>query len=182
MKSTLPKVLTRICGRPMIAYVLDTLEAFGSLRPWSSFGSGLIPCARPRALAPLRGSSRPTGYRARRHAGVASVGHGTRTVLVLNGDLPFVTTDTLTRLTAHASGDTGASTILTMSGRPCGLRPRDSATTAASCSASSRTADATAEERAVREINVGAYAVRARAAASGAAEFCGRPMRRENTT
>jgi bifunctional UDP-N-acetylglucosamine pyrophosphorylase/glucosamine-1-phosphate N-acetyltransferase len=81
------------------------------------------------------------------------------TILILNGDLPFVTADTLGRLLAHHRTHGVAATILTdIRNDPAGYGRviRDAG---GGVQRIVEDRDASPDERAVREINVGAYAV-----------------------
>lgn len=159
MKSALPKVLHRICGRPMVAYVLDTLEALGVATPVVVIGHG-ADAVRDAIGARARYAVQPeqlgTG-----HAVMQALPHlraDANTVLVLNGDLPFVTAQTLARLIAAHHQAQAAATILTdVWDDPAGYGRvlRDGS---GRVQRIVEDRDATPAEQAVKEINVGAYA------------------------
>jgi bifunctional UDP-N-acetylglucosamine pyrophosphorylase / glucosamine-1-phosphate N-acetyltransferase len=159
MKSALPKVLHRICGQPMVAYVLDTLKALGVASPVVVVGYGAETVREAlgnRARYAIQAERLGTG-----HAVMQAVPHirpEAGTVLVLNGDLPFVTADTLARLLEMHREARAAATILTdVWDDPAGYGRvlRDSR---GYVQRIVEDRDATEDERVVREINVGAYA------------------------
>jgi bifunctional UDP-N-acetylglucosamine pyrophosphorylase/glucosamine-1-phosphate N-acetyltransferase len=159
MKSALPKVLHRICGRPMVAYVLETLGALGIESPVVIVGYGadaVREAVGDRARYAIQLEQLGTGHAVMQALPVLPP--GAKTVLVLNGDLPFVTADTLVRLLETHRRAGAAATILTDTwDDPAGYGRvlRDGRGFVRRIV---EDRDATPEERAVREINVGAYA------------------------
>ncbi len=105
MRSALPKVLQRLAGRPLLSYVLDAAR---SLKPRQ------ILVVHGHGGAEIRSAFR--GVRVRwveqtrqlgtGHALAQALPHVARNadVLVLNGDVPLVRTDTLRRLAQAAKG------------------------------------------------------------------------------
>jgi bifunctional UDP-N-acetylglucosamine pyrophosphorylase/glucosamine-1-phosphate N-acetyltransferase len=159
MRSRLPKVLHQICGRPMIAWpVAAALEAGaakvvvvdGPKRPldgWLPDGVELAVQAEPNG----------TGG-----AVLAAVDHlGEGPVVVVNGDAPLVTADTLKRLLeAHAAQGAQATLAAMELDDPGGYgriirRPDGSVARVVETKVAG---DATAEELAIREVNAGLYA------------------------
>ena len=118
MKSSLPKVLHRIGGRPLVGHVLDTaLRPRAASASSSSSGTSATWSSRPSADAapevrrrrPGRGPGhRPRGRGGPRRARRTSTGD----VLVLSGDVPLLEADTLAGLVrAHRDG-AAAATVL----------------------------------------------------------------------
>jgi bifunctional UDP-N-acetylglucosamine pyrophosphorylase / glucosamine-1-phosphate N-acetyltransferase len=103
MKSTLPKVLHKIAGRPMLGHVLDVARALGAQRMVVITAPGAEPVA---ALAKEWGAE--TAVQDRQlgtgHAVLAArpaLGAFPGNVLVLFGDAPLLTASTLGRLVAR---------------------------------------------------------------------------------
>ena len=122
MKSDLPKVLHAVGGRPMIRHVLDTVAPLEPAKCVVVVGPGMDAVAE--AVAPHATVVQPErlgtadAVKAAR-AALADFRRGT--VLVLYGDTPMITTDTLRRMVAARA--TGASIVV------LGFRPD----TAGSC-------------------------------------------------
>jgi len=120
MKSSWPKVMHRIAGRTMIGHVLAAVADLGLARVTAVIAPGMETVARevaPHGTA-IQDQALGTGH-AVRAAEAAMAGVKARTVLVLYGDTPFVSTATLRRLLErrHAS-DNPAVVVL-------GMRPQD---------------------------------------------------------
>ncbi len=108
MHSEVPKVLRTILGEPMLAYVLQALSPL--CRGPDPRGGG----TRRRVRAPdvpghgrrLRGAGRAARHRARPADGLAVLeAAGYDYVLVVNGDVPLLTTDILAGFVAEALSD-----------------------------------------------------------------------------
>lgn len=99
IKSKRPKVLHEIVGRPMVDYAIDAARAIGSLRPIVVIGYGAGEAKQAmgdRVVYVLQSPQRGTG-----HAVLQArdqIDRSSDLVLVLYGDTPFITTDTLRRL------------------------------------------------------------------------------------
>jgi bifunctional UDP-N-acetylglucosamine pyrophosphorylase / glucosamine-1-phosphate N-acetyltransferase len=165
MKSDLHKVLHPIAGRPMLMHLLASLDTLAPERVVVVVGSG-----RDQLEAALKGREvklavqEPqlgTGH-AVQQAEAALTGFD-GTVLILYGDAPFVSADTMARLVARLDeADAPAAVVL-------GFRPADPAAYGRILAdASGRIEkmveykDASAAERAVTLCNSGLMAVRAR--------------------
>ncbi len=160
MVSALPKVLHSICGRPMLAYVLDTLAAVGVSAPIvvighegeqvrAALGDGLRYAVQEEQLG--------TG-----HAIMQALPHlegYSGTVLVVYGDVPFLRPETIETLLAHHRSQGASATILTdLRDDPSGygrvLRDANG-----NVRRIVEEPDASPQEREVREINAGMYAI-----------------------
>lgn len=162
MHSDRPKVLHRIGGRPMLEHVVDAAAGLGSPRLHIVIGHGAD-------LVKLHFESRPgiswviqeqqlgTGHAVQQAMpGIARApdeGESDTLVLVLCGDVPLISTETLRDLVANAGPDTLA--LLTLvADNPAGLgrilRDRDKRVTGIV-----EEKDATEEQKALREINTG---------------------------
>jgi bifunctional UDP-N-acetylglucosamine pyrophosphorylase/glucosamine-1-phosphate N-acetyltransferase len=96
MKSGVPKVLHPLCGRPMLAYVLDawtsTLDGAGSHRPIVVFSpavAAIVDVFAEGVTFALQDEPRGTGDAVR--AALSVVPHDATEILVLSGDVPLVT-------------------------------------------------------------------------------------------
>jgi bifunctional UDP-N-acetylglucosamine pyrophosphorylase/glucosamine-1-phosphate N-acetyltransferase len=158
MKSSLPKVLHRAAGRPLLQWVVDTARAAGCERILVVVGHG---AERVREEIQgedlgwvLQAEQRGTGHAlAQAEAEIP----GEATVLVLSGDVPLVQTATLDRLAADAEAGWGAMAVAELPdpgalGRV--IVDRDGAFRAIV-----EFKDATPEQRTVRLINAGIYAL-----------------------
>lgn len=158
MKSKLYKVLHPVCGKPMVGHVLDTVKKAGCERNIVVVGHGA------EAVQSYLGASAEyvlqeqqlgTGH-AVKQAGPL-IGQEEGTTIVICGDTPLVTTETLEALFELHSRKGAAATILTASmDNPKGygriIRGQDG-----SVQRIVEQKDCTAEEDAVKEINTGTY-------------------------
>jgi bifunctional UDP-N-acetylglucosamine pyrophosphorylase/glucosamine-1-phosphate N-acetyltransferase len=161
MKSDQPKVLHRVAGRPMIEHVLETAGALG---PRSTtvvvghLGEALRDALKDR---PDLGFAVQEPQLGTAHALLMAEpalrdAHGV--VLLLSGDVPLLSTITLERLVRHHDATHASATILTaVVDEPHGygriVRSAERIVKVV------EERDATADERAIREINAGIYAL-----------------------
>jgi bifunctional UDP-N-acetylglucosamine pyrophosphorylase/glucosamine-1-phosphate N-acetyltransferase len=96
MKSAVPKVLHPLCGRPMLAYVLDawasTVDGSTGARPIIVFSptvAAMIDVFADRAVFALQDEPRGTGDAV--NAALAVVPGDATEILILSGDVPLVT-------------------------------------------------------------------------------------------
>lgn len=162
MASALPKVLHKICGRPMIAYVLDTLAQVGIASPVVVVGHG----------AEQVRVALGDGVRYAVQAEQLGTGHAVAqalplledhagTVLIVYGDVPFLRAQTIETLLAHHRAQGAAATILTdLRDDPTGYGRvvRDGR---GNVRRIVEETDASPAEREIREVNVGMYAIEA---------------------
>ena len=160
MVSALPKVLHQICGRPMIAYVLDTLVQVGITSPIVVVGHGgeQVRAALGEGVRhAVQDEQLGTG-----HAVMQALPHledYTGTVLIIYGDVPFLRAETIETLLAHHRSQAAAATILTdLRDDPSGYGRvlRDAH---GNVRRIVEEPDASPEEREVREVNAGMYAI-----------------------
>jgi bifunctional UDP-N-acetylglucosamine pyrophosphorylase/glucosamine-1-phosphate N-acetyltransferase len=119
MKSALPKVLHRIAGRSMVGHVLDNLAALKVAKTAVVIAPGMDAVAKevaPHAVA-IQQEQLGTAHA----AAVArnAVGRIDGTVLVLFGDSPFVTAETIGRMVARREGPDRPTVVV------LGMRPKD---------------------------------------------------------
>ncbi|MDO0914276.1 bifunctional UDP-N-acetylglucosamine diphosphorylase/glucosamine-1-phosphate N-acetyltransferase GlmU [Streptomyces sp. DT2A-34] len=164
MKSATPKVLHELCGRSLVGHVL---AAARELRPENLVV--VVGHAREKVTAHL-GEIDP-GVRTAVQAEQNGTGHAVRmaleelggtvdgTVVVVCGDTPLLTGETLTRLAATHSADGNAVTVLTAEvpdATGYGRIVRDGVSGAVTAIVEHK--DATESQRAIREINSGVFA------------------------
>lgn len=160
MKSATPKVLHRLCGRTMLGHVVTAARDLEPKQLLVVVGHGrdlvaehlaaVEPTARPVVQEPQHG----TGHAVR--IALDAVGPVNGTVVVVNGDLPLLTTQTLRRL-VEGHVDRAASVLSAVLPNPTGYGRvvRDAGGTLA---AIVEEKDATPEQRALTEANMGVYA------------------------
>ncbi|MGY0233272.1 bifunctional UDP-N-acetylglucosamine diphosphorylase/glucosamine-1-phosphate N-acetyltransferase GlmU [Longispora urticae] len=159
MRSALPKVMHPLLGRPLVGHVLaaaaplDPEHTVVVVGVGSELVTDYLATALPGAVTALQETQGGTGHAAR--VGFEAVKDVEGTVVVLFGDNPLLRPETIEKLVAvhEAGGD--AATVLTASQEdPTGLgrilRDADGRVTGIV-----EERDATAEQRAIREINSG---------------------------
>ena len=159
MNSDLPKVLHPLCGRPMISYVVEAIRRVGVRRPLLVVG----PDAAPIRAALGSGvdyvvQHRPLGTG---HAVAQALSRlrGRSTTYVVHGDMPFVSPATFRALRGAVRGPVAAALAT-------GVGDRDQRFGRILRDGQQRFVrivedrDATPEERAIREVNVGVYCFR----------------------
>lgn len=166
MKSALPKVLHRLCGKPMLHWVVDAAFAAGARDVVVVVGHGreaveasLAAAYGDRVRTALQAVQRGTGDAVR--CALPALAADAEHVLLLCGDTPLLeaeelralrdatvaSAEPLAVLTCDAPDPTGYGRILRdAGGRLLGIREHR---------------DASAEERALREVNSGVYVARA---------------------
>jgi bifunctional UDP-N-acetylglucosamine pyrophosphorylase / glucosamine-1-phosphate N-acetyltransferase len=160
MKSARPKVLHHVAGSPMIEYVLSTAAELGAATRTVVVGheAGLLQAA----LAPhadlrfvLQTPQLGTAHAVRQAEALMAGLRGT--LVLLSGDVPLLSVDTLRRLLARHVETAAAATILTaVVDNPFGYGRivRDGDAVAAIV----EQRDASPAQREIREINSGVYA------------------------
>ena len=119
MKSDLPKVLHRVCGRPMVAYVVDAARELTGTRPLVVVGYGAEQVRQAlgeSADTVLQEPQLGTGH-AMLQAHSMLEGR-TDTVLVMYGDTPFISAETLRAMLERHTSENASATLLT-------FRPHD---------------------------------------------------------
>ncbi|MFI8349773.1 bifunctional UDP-N-acetylglucosamine diphosphorylase/glucosamine-1-phosphate N-acetyltransferase GlmU [Streptomyces sp. NPDC085596] len=164
MKSATPKVLHRICGRSLVGHVLaasreldpaELVVVVGHAREQVAAHLAEID---PGVRTAVQERQNGTGHAVR--MGLEELGGPVDgTVVVVCGDTPLLTADTLARLTATHDTDGNAVTVLTAEvpdATGYGRIVRDGANGAVTAIVEHK--DATDEQRAIREINSGVFA------------------------
>jgi bifunctional UDP-N-acetylglucosamine pyrophosphorylase/glucosamine-1-phosphate N-acetyltransferase len=158
MMSALPKVLHRICGRPMIAYVLDRLADLSIASPIVVVGheAEQVKAAVGGVRTVVQAEQGGTGHAVMQAMPLLAGFSGT--VLVLYGDVPLLRSETIDVLQTHHREQTAAATILTdVPTDPTGYGRiiRDAH---GNVRRIVEDADASPDERQIREVNAGIYA------------------------
>lgn len=158
MRSALPKVLHAAAGRPLLAWVVDAARAAGCSKILIVIGHGAEQVRE--AIQGddigwvLQAEQRGTG-----HALAQAEGHvdGAATLLVLSGDVPLVTAETLDQLASEAEAGWGAMAVAELD-HP-GSLGRVITTADGKLYRIVEARDAEPEQLAVRRINAGLYAL-----------------------
>ncbi|MBW5800305.1 bifunctional UDP-N-acetylglucosamine diphosphorylase/glucosamine-1-phosphate N-acetyltransferase GlmU [Halomonas elongata] len=157
MRSSLPKVLHSLAGKPMVSHILDTTSGLEAERTHVVVGHGAERLREALAEYPvnfvLQAEQKGTG-----HAVAQSLdGLGEGKVLVLYGDVPLIQRDTLRALLAPVDEDhMGLLTVTLEDPTGYGRILRDEAGEAV---AIVEQKDADEQQRAVRECNTGIMAM-----------------------
>lgn len=163
MKSALPKMLHPLLGRTLLGHVLAATAVLQPSRSVVVVGHGAdqmkahLAEVAPAALPMFQAQQRGTGHAARVALEATAVNAGT--VVIANGDCPLLRPGTLLALVDAHEAAGAAATILTAEvADPYGLGRivRNSSTGAVDAIVEER--DATADQRAITEINSGLYA------------------------
>lgn len=118
MKSALPKVMHPVAGRPMVLHVLDAVEAIGAERAVVVIGPDMPEVARvvqPYDTA-IQAKQQGTGDAVK--AAKQALGDFRGTVLILYGDTPLITPETLRRLLEARERAKPATAIVVLGFRP----------------------------------------------------------------
>ena len=162
MKSDLPKVLHPLAGRPMIAYSLDLARAVGEGPPVVIVGHGaeeVMAAVEGDATFVFQREQLGTGHAVMQAESVLA-GQAER-VLVFAADMPLLTASTLRRLVVRQE-ETGAAVVMlsVVADDPRGfgrvVRDADGRPLAIV-----EEAEATPEQKAIRELNAGVYCFQA---------------------
>lgn len=162
MKSSLPKVLHRVAGRPMVGYVVDAARALEPERVVVVVGyraDQVTECLGGEVIYALQEPQLGTGHALQ--CARDALGREEADLLLLYGDIPLVRPETLRDLVSRHRAERAAATVLTVSlADPTGYGRivRDQAT--GSVARIVEQADAGPDELAIREINTGIYCFR----------------------
>jgi len=159
MKSSLPKVLHPICGKPMLFYTLEAVRRLQTARTVVVVGKNSGPTMKAPGMPEGVVFAVQKEQKGTAHALIAALPslRGSATVLVLNGDTPFVTPATLSAfLRMHKSTGNEVSVLSFIAEEPSayGRITRNPLRIV-------EEKDAGASEKAVKEVNSGVYAIEA---------------------
>ena len=160
MRSSVPKVLHEVCGRPMVAWpILAAREAgAGRVCVIVSPGADLSPALPDGVETVVQPEANGTGGALRAARGVVA---DSETVLVLSGDHPLISAGVIEQLVAAHNAQGAAATVLTTELDDPGtygrvVRAPDG--TFERIVEAKGPGDATAAELEIREVNAGTYA------------------------
>ncbi len=163
MKSSVPKVLHPLCGRPMLAYVLDawasTADGAAGGRPVVVFSpavAAIIDAFEDEAVFALQDEPRGTGHAV--NAGLAIVHAEAAEILVLSGDVPLVTGADLEAVVAARREDDAAIALASVFAAEPAQLGRVVRSEFGTVERIAEAKDATDEELAGNETNAGIYA------------------------
>jgi len=160
MRSSTPKMLHPVCGRPMVAWPVAAAREAGAGRvavivsPGRDISAGL-----PEGVETVE-QPQPDGTGGAVRAALPLI-EESETVLVLSGDHPLISADVISRfLEAHASADAAATmmTIELEDPGSYGRVVRDASGGVERVVEAKAAGDADPEQLAIREINAGTYA------------------------
>jgi bifunctional UDP-N-acetylglucosamine pyrophosphorylase/glucosamine-1-phosphate N-acetyltransferase len=159
MRSSTPKMLHAVCGRPMVAWPILAAREAGAGRVAAIVSPGRdISAGLPEGVETVE-QPRPDGTGGAIRAATALIEEA-ETVLVLSGDVPLISTDTIAALLgAHEESD-AAATMLTIELDDPGSYGRVVRTDDGSVEKvveAKAAGDADASQLAIREINAGTY-------------------------
>ena len=159
MRSATPKVLHQICGRPMLAYVLEAArEALGT-RPlvvYSPATAAILDSFGDEADFALQDEPRGTGDALR--AALDALPEETAEIVVLSGDVPLLQSGTVLRVAEERHLDAAVMTLAAIElGDPTGYG-RVVRSPVGNVERIVEEKDATEEERDLVEVNSGLYA------------------------
>ncbi len=162
MRSATPKVLHPLCGRPMLAYVLDAWDttaggASGSpVVVYSPPVAAVVDVFAGRAVFALQEEPRGTGDAVR--AALAAIPDEASEILVLSGDVPLVTGADLDAILEARRADGAAIALASVFASEPARLGRVVRGEFGTVERISEARDATPEELAGNEINAGLYA------------------------
>jgi N-acetylglucosamine-1-phosphate uridyltransferase (contains nucleotidyltransferase and I-patch acetyltransferase domains) len=160
MKSAKPKVLHELCGRPMLAYVLDAANAVSDRRPlivYSPHTAAITEVFRDRADFALQATPRGTGDAL--DAALAVAPKDVSEMLVLSGDVPLVDPMLLAELIETRRQRGAAMALIAVATfEPDGLGRVIRSEDGAEVLRVVEDKDASPDELAIDEINAGIYA------------------------
>lgn len=160
MRSSRPKILHELCGRPMLAYVLDAADAVGGRRPlvvYSPATAAIIEVFADRADFALQAA--PLGTADAVRAALAATPDDVTELLVLSGDVPLVDPEILIELTEMRRAESAVMALIAVQSlEPEGLGRvvRDEGGEQVLRIVEEK--DATRDELEIGEINAGIYA------------------------
>jgi bifunctional UDP-N-acetylglucosamine pyrophosphorylase / glucosamine-1-phosphate N-acetyltransferase len=163
MRSSLPKMLHTVCGRPMVAWPILAAREVGAGRVAAIVSPGRdISAGLPDDVETIV-QPQPDGTGGAIRAALPLI-EGAETVLVLSGDVPLISAETIAGLLdAHAAAGAAATMLTIELDDPAAYgrvvrAPDGSVERVAEAKADG---DAVAAELAIREINAGTYAFEA---------------------
>ncbi|MDP2921333.1 MAG: NTP transferase domain-containing protein [Candidatus Omnitrophota bacterium] len=165
MKSSLPKVLHNICGKPMLEYLIDNVNSLGIDKVIAIIGhkAGLVKERIPGIRCVKQDELLGTGDAVSRARAAIVKDNKIDNVLVLYGDTPLLKKETIQRLIEkHVSSGAGCTLLTAQLKNPTGYG-RIIRSSAAKIVKIVEELDASIYQKVVEEINVGVYCFNKRA-------------------
>jgi bifunctional UDP-N-acetylglucosamine pyrophosphorylase / glucosamine-1-phosphate N-acetyltransferase len=165
MRSDVPKVLHRVAGKTLVGWVVDAARGAGAervvavVRPGDGVAEGLPEGVE--VAEQVEGEGTGSAVLAAREAVLGNGADAGGPVVVLSGDQPLITAEQLDELLAEHESKQAAATLLTtdrLDPAGFGRIVRDEDGAVARIFETKYTDGLSAEELAVREINLGTYA------------------------
>ena len=162
MKSNLPKVLHKVCGRPMLEHVIDAARGAGSEREIVVIGSGAdeVERAITDVEFALQAEQLGTGHAVKMAKDKINDMEGT--VMILCGDTPLVTADILEKFIEYHDESKASATVLTAMMPDATGYGRIVRNQSGSVDKIVEHKDATEEELQIHEVNSGMYCFNAK--------------------
>jgi len=157
MKSARPKVLHELCGRPMLAYVLDAAAGVTSRRPLVVYSPATAELTGLIEGADFALQETPLGTADALRAALAVAGPA-REILVLAGDVPLVGAELLAEMLDLRRARNAAIALVAVRMDEPGSLGRVVRTDDGQVLRIVEAKEATDDERGIREINAGVYA------------------------
>lgn len=160
MRSSLPKMLHPVCGRPMVAWPILAAREAGAGRVAAIVSPGQDISAGLPGEVELVEQPEPDGTGGAIRAATALI-ERSETVLVLSGDVPLISTEVIAELlAAHAATDAAATMLTIELDDPgsYGRVIRGEGGAVERVAEAKADGDADPEQLAIREINAGTYA------------------------
>jgi bifunctional UDP-N-acetylglucosamine pyrophosphorylase / glucosamine-1-phosphate N-acetyltransferase len=161
-KSSTPKVLHRLCGRPLVGFVLEAVEDLGAAKTVIVVGRGAAEVefatkslTKKKPAFALQEPQLGTADAAR--VGDEALGRFTGDVLVVPGDSPLISSETLETLIGHHRRSKAAATVLTANAEDPTGYGRIIRGTNGAVQRIVEESDATKYERAITEINTSTW-------------------------
>ena len=157
MKSNLPKVLHKVCGRPMLEHVIEAARGAGSEREIVVIGSGAdeVEKAITGVEFALQAEQLGTGHAVKMAKDKLNDTEGT--VMILCGDTPLVTADLLEKFIEYHEQSKATATVLTAMMPDATGYGRIVRNQSGSVDKIVEHKDATEEELQIHEVNSGMY-------------------------
>jgi bifunctional UDP-N-acetylglucosamine pyrophosphorylase/glucosamine-1-phosphate N-acetyltransferase len=159
MRSSLPKMLHPVCGRPMVAWPIHAAREAGAERVAAIVSPGHdISAALPEGVETVV-QPEPDGTGGAIRAALPLI-EASETVLILSGDVPLIGTETIAALLDAHTSSPAAATMLTIElddPSSYGRVVRTEAGDVERVVEAKAAGDASAEQLAIREINAGTY-------------------------
>lgn len=158
MRSSTPKVLHAVAGRPLVGWVLDALAGAEATHTVVVVGTGAdeVRRALPHEVAvTVQEERRGTGHAAQ--VGLAALDAACATVIVACGDTPLLTRELFARLVEEHRAGGGRATLVSAVLDDAGAYGRIVRDGDGGVARIVEAADASSEERAIGEFNAGLY-------------------------